>query len=153
MKIGELAKQSGATTPTVRYYESIGLLPPPRRSGAQRRYDDDDVRRVTFIRRCREFGFQIEDVRALLGIVEDRDRACTEAREIAQIHAQHVRTRIAELRALERMINEFVRRCDDSCKGGPSPACAPLRSLAHARRRPHDAQIMNGRSDPDDGYA
>ena len=136
LKIGELAKRSGATTPTVRFYESIGLLPRPRRSGGQRRYGDADVHRVTFIRRCREFGFTIEDVRALLGIVEDKDRPCSEARAIAHAHAEHVRSRIAELRALERTIVDFVQRCDESCAGGAGPACVPLRSLTHARRRP-----------------
>lgn len=134
VRIGELAQRAGATTPTVRYYESIGLLPRPTRSNGQRRYSAADVQRVTFIRRCREFGFTIDDVRTLLGIVEDRKRPCSEAREIAQAHAEQVRTRIAELRALERTIIEFVQRCDESCSGGPGPSCVPLKSLAHARR-------------------
>src|SRR3712207_4811466 len=83
LKIGALAERTGTTTPTIRYYEAIGLLPPAgRQAGGQRRYGDDDVRRLTFVRRCREFGFSVEQVRDLVALVEDPARDCTEARDI-----------------------------------------------------------------------
>ena len=131
LKIGDLAEQTGTTTPTIRYYESIGLLPPAeRQGGGQRRYGTDDVRRLVFIRRCREFGFSVEQVRNLAGLVEDDSRCCTDARDIAQAHLESVRAKLSELRALEQEIATFVERCDAACVGGPGPACVPLAELA-----------------------
>ena len=137
-KIGELAARTGTTTPTVRYYEAVGLLPrAERQDGGQRRYGADDVRRLLFIRRCREFGFSVGQVRDLAGLVEDDARCCTDARDIAQAHLDGVRAKLAELQALEREIAAFVARCDTACAGGPGPACVPLAELAGAApRRP-----------------
>jgi DNA-binding transcriptional MerR regulator len=133
LKIGVLAEQTGTTAPTIRYYESIGLLPPAeRQGGGQRRYGAEDVRRLLFIRRCREFGFSVEQVRDLAGLVEDDARCCTEARDIVQAHLDSVRAKLAELRALESEIAAFVERCDTACVGGPGPACVPLAELARS---------------------
>ena len=131
LKIGELAERTGTNAPTIRYYESIGLLPQAgRQEGGQRRYGAADVRRLTFIRRCRDFGFPVEQVRALVALIEDPASCCTEARDIALAHRVEVRAKLAELRALEREIGAFVRRCDTACAGGPGPECLPLAELA-----------------------
>ena len=131
LEIGALAERTGTNAPTIRYYESIGLLPPAeRQGGGQRRYGAEDVRRLLFIRRCREFGFPVEQVRDLVGLVEDDARCCTEARDIAQAHLDRVRAKLAELRALEGEIAAFVERCDTACVGGPGSACVPLAELA-----------------------
>ena len=133
LKIGALAAQTGTNAPTIRYYESIGLLPTAsRQEGGQRLYGAEDVRRLTFIRRCREFGFSVEQVRDLAGLMEDDARCCTEARDIAQAHLESVRAKLAELRALETEIAAFVERCDAACAGGPGPACVPLAELARS---------------------
>jgi DNA-binding transcriptional MerR regulator len=133
LRIGALAEQTGTTTPTIRYYESVGLLPrAQRQAGGQRRYGTADVRRLRFIRRCRDFGFSVEQVRDLVSLVEDEERCCTDARDIAQAHLEQVRAKVAELRALEAEIAAFVRRCDESCAGGPGPACVPLVELAQS---------------------
>ena len=87
LKIGELAARTGTSVPAIRYYEQIGLLPrAPRRTGGQRVYGRDDVGRVTFIRRCREFDFSIDQVRALVAIVHDPKSSCMDAREMAAGH-------------------------------------------------------------------
>lgn len=87
MKIGSLAERTGTNAPTIRYYEEIGLLPrPSRRDGGQRSYGEEDVRRLTFIRRCREFGFPIEQVRTLAALFQDQGRSCMEARDLAYEH-------------------------------------------------------------------
>ncbi len=131
LKIGELAARTGANTPTIRYYEEIGLLPRARRrEGGQRCYDQDDVRRLMFIRRCRDFGFPIDQVRALAQVVEDPSRSCTEARDLAKQHLAAVRAKLVELKALERSISGFVENCDASCVGGPGPECVILEDLA-----------------------
>ena len=134
LKIGGLAQQTGTTTPTIRYYESIGLVPTAvRQDGGQRRYGTADVERLLFIRRCREFGFSVEMVRELLAVVEDQTRDCTEVRDLAQGHLDSVRAKLAELRALGRDMLAFVRRCETACLGGPGPSCVPLSELS---RRP-----------------
>ncbi|MFG1423119.1 MerR family transcriptional regulator [Roseixanthobacter liquoris] len=132
-KIGALAERTGTNTPTIRYYEEIGLLRrPDRQEGNQRRYGDDDVSRLTFIRRCREFGFPIEQVRMLVSLVEDRSRSCMEARDAAHVHLMAVRAKLMELRELEKSIAGFVATCDAECAGGPGPDCAILEDLASA---------------------
>lgn len=131
LKIGALAELTGANAPTIRYYEQIGLLPrPDRLEGGQRRYDEDDVRRLTFIRRCRDFGFSIEQVRDLTALMADRERSCTEARDLAGEHLSVVRAKLAELKALEQSLSAFVERCDAKCLGGPGPDCVILEDLA-----------------------
>lgn len=130
-KIGALAERTGTNTPTIRYYEEIGLLRrPDRQDGNQRRYGDDDVGRLTFIRRCRDFGFPIEQVRTLVSLVQDRSRSCMEARDIAYVQLVAVRQKLKELRALERSIAGFVSTCDNQCAGGPGPDCVILEDLA-----------------------
>lgn len=130
LKIGTLAKETGTSTPTIRYYESIGLLPAAtRQEGGQRTYDAEDVRRLTFIRRCRDFGFSIDQVRLLAELAEDRGRSCWEVRDIANAHLQAIRTKLAELQALERTISSFAESCTSACAGGPGPECIPLVNL------------------------
>lgn len=137
LKIGALAERTGTNAPTIRYYEQIGLLPKAsRQTGSQRIYDDQDAQRLTFIRRCRDFGFSIEQVRRLTSLVQDRERSCTEARDLAHGHLLAVRDKLAELRQLERSIAAFVDSCDRSCAGGPGPDCTILEELgveSHAR--------------------
>lgn len=131
LRIGGLAKRTRTNAPTIRYYEEIGLLPPAdRRQGGQRCFGEDDVKRLTFIRRCREFGFPIEQVRTLVTLMTDDTRSCTEARDLAQQHLDAVRAKLVELKALERSIAGFVQTCDASCAGGPGPDCTILEDLA-----------------------
>jgi DNA-binding transcriptional MerR regulator len=136
LKIGELARRTGTNAPTVRYYEQIGLLPTTsRRDGGQHRYGEEDVRRLTFVRRCRDFGFSIEQVRALAALVQDRERSCLEARDLAQSHLEAIRAKLDELKALERTVARFVKSCEVACAGGPGPDCVILEDLHHARAR------------------
>jgi DNA-binding transcriptional MerR regulator len=101
LKIGALAERTGTNAPTIRYYEEIGLLrSADRRSGGQRIYGDDDVKRLTFIRRCREFGFSIDQVRSLVALVQDPQSSCMHARDLAEEHLRAVRTKVAELKGL-----------------------------------------------------
>jgi DNA-binding transcriptional MerR regulator len=131
MKIGELAELTGTSVPTIRYYEQIELLPrAPRQPGGQRVYSRDDVERLTFIRRCREFDFSIEQVRALVAIMQDPKSSCMDARDMAAGHLIAVRTKMCELKALERSLIAFVKSCDTSCAGGPGPDCVILDDLA-----------------------
>ncbi|MGY4299889.1 DNA-binding transcriptional MerR regulator [Bradyrhizobium sp. i1.4.4] len=137
LKIGALAKQTGTNAPTIRYYEEIGLLRSVgRQAGNQRVYNDADVKSLTFIRRCREFGFSIDQVRSLVALLQDQTSSCVEARDLAQEHLIAVQAKLAELKALERTVAAFVADCDASCAGGSGPDCVILEDLSKARRNP-----------------
>lgn len=125
MRIGILADMAGTTVPTIRYYEQIGLLrPAARQRGGQRTYDREDVRRLAFVRRCRAFGFSIDEVRTLLSLTCDRSALCTDARDLAERHLEAVRSKLAELRALETSIASLVSNCNSTCVGGAATDCS-----------------------------
>ncbi|MCR5882162.1 helix-turn-helix domain-containing protein [Rhizobacter sp. J219] len=131
LSIGLVARRTGATVPTVRYYEEIGLLPPAKRTDAgQRSYDEATVRRLVFIRRCRDFGFSIDQVRDLVCLVDQPERPCVEVRDIAATHLEQVRRKLDELRALEASLSAFVCSCEAACAGGPAVDCTILEDLA-----------------------
>jgi MerR family copper efflux transcriptional regulator len=131
LTIGELAKRTGASVPTIRYYEEIALLPKAvRRPGGHRMYGERELRALHFIKRCREFGFSIEQVRELISLSHSQTRDCMETRDIAQIHLETVREKLAELQALEASLESFVAHCNEACAGGPAAECTILDDLA-----------------------
>lgn len=133
LTIGKLAKAAGVTTPTIRYYEEIGLLPAADRSASgQRVYGADDLERLTFIRRCRDFGFGIDQVRLLAGLSTSADKDCREVGDIGRHHLGEVQAKLAELKALERSLQRFVAQCDSVCCGGPGRDCVVFKDLATA---------------------
>lgn len=138
ISIGVLAQQTGCTVPTIRYYEEIGLLPTgPRTEAGRRLYGAPAVKRLTFIRRCRDFGFSIEQIRELVGLVDEPQRPCVEVRDIASGHLAEVRKKLAELQALEVSLSAFVVSCNTACAGGPSVDCTILEDLAHPTEMAH----------------
>ena len=131
LSIGTVAKHAGCTVPTIRYYEEIGLLPPAARTDSgQRHYGVATLRRLTFIRRCRDFGFSIEQVRELVDLVDQPDRPCTEVRDLAATHLTEVRRKLSELAALEASLAAFVCSCDSACAGGAAIDCTILEDLS-----------------------
>lgn len=130
--IGSLAMATGLTTPTIRYYEEIGLLPAARRTeGGQRLYSQADVERLTFIKQCRDFGFSIDRVRLLVELSVSRERDCSETRDIAQAHLEEVQAKLRELRSLELRLKGFVTRCNEGCAGGPGAECVIFEDMSH----------------------
>jgi DNA-binding transcriptional MerR regulator len=132
LKIGELAHAARTTASAIRYYEDIGLLPLPSRAGGQRRYGDDDVRRLTFIRRCRDFGFSIEQVRILTTLMRDSERSCRHARDLADAHLAAACEKLRELHALEHSIAKFIKTADVGCPGVSGMDCVVLHELAES---------------------
>jgi MerR family mercuric resistance operon transcriptional regulator len=117
MLIGELSTRTGVKIETIRYYERIGLMPaPPRRNGRHRVYDESHVRRLSFVRRGRELGFALDDVRALLALADRGEQACSETKEMTLCRLAVVRGKIASLRKLERALREMT----DACRPRPS---------------------------------
>ncbi|MEJ7804661.1 MAG: helix-turn-helix domain-containing protein [Telluria sp.] len=131
LTIGALSSHTHCTVPTIRYYEQIGLLPRPQRaSNGHRFYRDDDLKRLSFIKRCRDFGFPIEQVRELVGLLDDGERACVEVRDLAQVHLDQVRAKLEQMRQLEASLEAFVCRCNAACNGGPTRDCVILDEMA-----------------------
>jgi MerR family mercuric resistance operon transcriptional regulator len=127
MPIGEFSRRTGGNIETIRYYERIGLLPLPDRAGRYRRYGAADVGRLVFIRRARELGFTLDEVRALLKLSEaDGGTTCAGARDLAARHLAEVKAKIADLRAMERTLADAVRRCD----AGEVPGCPLIDALS-----------------------
>lgn len=109
---GQLAKAAGVNLETIRYYENIKLMPPPPRTeGGHRAYDGLHVQRLTFIRRSRELGFSIEEIRALLALSTPHQGACAEVKDIASGHLAEVRAKMADLAKLEAILAETISRC------------------------------------------
>jgi MerR family transcriptional regulator, mercuric resistance operon regulatory protein len=127
ISIGELSRRTDCNVETIRYYERIGLLPKPRRQGGRfRRYGADDVARLRFIRRARQLGFGLEDVRELLRLTAvRREAARAEARQLAPAHVAEVRAKIADLQAMERTLTGAICECDAG-RGPASPVIEVL---------------------------
>ena len=125
--IGELSRQTNCNIETIRYYERIGLLPEPRRPGGKfRRYDADDIARLRFVRRARQLGFTIDEVRALMRLADtDGDDVRAEARNLAAAHAADIRAKIADLQAMETVLTEAIRECE-----GRQPTCPLIEVLS-----------------------
>lgn len=127
LTIGRLAAATGVNLETVRYYERIGLMPRPARTASgHRAYEQAHVRRLAFIRRARELGFSIEQIRALLALAEPSRASCAEVKEIAQMHLGEVRAKLADLAKLESILSATIAQC----LGDPAPSCPVLDMLA-----------------------
>lgn len=127
LPIGRVAAESGVKVPTIRYYESIGLLPPPPRSeGNRRTYDEDALRRLRFIRHARELGFEVDAIRELLRLSEHPDQSCHGADSIAAAHLADINSKIARLVALRDEIARMV----DECANGSIATCRVIEVLS-----------------------
>lgn len=128
--IGALARQTGVSPETIRYYEHEGLLPTPSRSeGGHRRYGTGHLERLTFIARARNLGFTQPEVRALLALADRPDGPCEEIQAVAADHLVDVRTKIKDLRRMERVLAEMVERCETDGTAGACPIVDALSKL------------------------
>jgi MerR family mercuric resistance operon transcriptional regulator len=123
--IGELSRRTRCHIETIRYYERIGLMPAPPRRGRYRSYDGAHIARLGFVRRARELGFTLDEVRALLGLATGGETSCAEVRDLAAAHLKDVRTRIADLKRMERVLADSVR----ACEAGQDPGCPLIQTL------------------------
>ena len=123
---GKLAKQSGVNSETIRYYEKIGLMPDPiRSSGGHRIYKRPHLKRLSFIRRTRELGFTLKEVRGLLGLVDGGDYTCAEVRNRTIRHLDDVAQKIRDLQKMQRTLKSMASKCD----GGLVPDCPIVDTL------------------------
>ncbi len=112
LAIGDLSRATATKVETIRYYERIGLLPAPARTrGNYRAYAPVHLNRLSFIRRARDLGFSLAQVRGLLGLTDHPERSCAAADAIARQHLAEVERKIADLAALRRELDSIIRQC------------------------------------------
>ena len=124
--IGGLSKKTGVNIETIRYYEKIGVMPKPQRSeGGNRLYDTEQVKRLSFIRRSRELGFSLDEIRELLRLVDEKTFTCAEIAALSQKHLDDIRAKIKDLRKIERHMKDMLSQCSRE----RTPDCATLDTL------------------------
>ena len=111
--IGEAAKRSGVAIETIRYYEREGIVPAAERSAnGRRRYGAEALARLRFVKRCRDLGFSISEVKALLSLASDESSNCAKVKRIGEDHLDDVRGKIADLGRLETALVELLSHCE-----------------------------------------
>ncbi len=132
ISIGELSRRTGVKVPTIRYYESVALIP-HRNEGGQRRYGESEVSRLIFIRHARELGFEIEAIRTLLALQDNPNQPCTTADRIARARLADVEQRIRSLTALKGELELMI----NGCSHGYVATCRVIEVLAdHGQCKP-----------------
>lgn len=125
--IGEAAARSGVSARMIRHYESLKLLPEvPRTESSYRQYSEVDVHTLRFIRRARDLGFSIAEIASLVNLWQDRSRASSQVKQIAQKHVLALEQRIAAMQDMRRSLQALV----DCCHGDSRPECPILDELA-----------------------
>ena len=126
--IGELSRRTGVNIETIRYYERVRILPaPPRTANGRRVYGPAESRTLTFVRRARELGFTLDEIRTMLALsAEDGGGTCPEVRAVAARHLAEIRSKIADLRAMEQVLAETVALCDT----GKLSGCPVIETLS-----------------------
>lgn len=135
--IGALAQLSGVRAETIRFYEREGVIPPAHRAGAgsYRRYDASDAQRLEFVRRARDLGFSLDEVRELLALAEgDPNRPCGDVNRIARAHLAQVRAKLLQLEALRGELTRLIRACDTNEGIAACSLLAALNGEAGGRR-------------------
>lgn len=131
MNIGAVAEKSGVPPKTIRYYESIGLIPSAdRRPNRYRTYGEVDMHTLHFIKRARDLGFSVDEVRELLDLWRDRTRASAAVKALVARHVEELDRKIAALRSMRRSLADLIERC----AGDDRPDCPILDDLADMRR-------------------
>lgn len=127
MNIGQAAAASGVPAKTIRYYESVGLIPTADRTASgYRLYSEADVHALSFIRRARDLGFSVETVERLLGLWQDKDRPSSEVKVLALQHVKALDAKIEELQTLKRTLAHLATHCH----GDDRPDCPILDDLS-----------------------
>jgi MerR family transcriptional regulator, mercuric resistance operon regulatory protein len=126
LTIGTVSDRAGCNIETIRYYERVGLMPRTARSeGGHRLYGEEHVKRLGFIRRSRELGFTLDQIRTLLGLVDGRRYTCAQVKRITVEHLDEVHRKVVDLKTIERVLKDMAAQCD----GGAVPKCAVIDAL------------------------
>jgi MerR family transcriptional regulator, mercuric resistance operon regulatory protein len=124
--IGQMSRVTGVKIETIRYYERCAVLPKPDRTvGGNRQYDHEMLKRLNFVRRSRDMGFSLSEVRALLEMVDGKNMSCAEVYAITRSHLRDIQARICGLKRLEKALGDMARECS----GGDVPECPIVDTL------------------------
>ncbi len=124
--IGKLSSQTGVNIETIRYYEKEGILPaPPRTEGGHRLYGEEHTKRLIFVRRSRELGFNLVKIRTMLDMVDGGSLTCAEVKDITLKHLDDVRDKVSDLQKLEKTLKAIASKC----KGSKTPDCPIIDAL------------------------
>ncbi|SQH76003.1 HTH-type transcriptional regulator HmrR [Shewanella benthica] len=126
MKIGEVAKKTGLSIKSIRYYHDIGLICATRGENGYREYDQPQIDSLNFISHSRDLGFSLDDCRSLLDLKLNQDRDAEDVKRLAKTHLDMVSERITKLQALESQLKHLIK----DCRGGHQPDCAILSGLS-----------------------
>jgi Cu(I)-responsive transcriptional regulator len=127
MNIGSIASETGVPTKTIRYYESIGLIPePPRRDNGYRSYSPTHVKMLRFIQRARSLGFSLKDISKLLDLWQDSNRPSADVKELTLHHIEEIEKKIKELES----VRDSLKALAGQCTGDDRPDCPIIEDLA-----------------------
>lgn len=127
LTIGHLARETGTKVETIRFYEKSGLLPEPARTESNyRAYENTHLQRLHFIRKARDLGFSLDQIRAMLALADDRSRPCEAVDEIARVHREEVIRKITDLTALKKELDRMITQCSH----GAIADCRIIESLS-----------------------
>ncbi|MDE2455425.1 MAG: Cu(I)-responsive transcriptional regulator [Burkholderiales bacterium] len=136
MNIGQAAKHTGVSAKMIRHYESVELLPAAVRTDAgYRQYDSRDLHTLRFIRRARDLGFSIDEIRGLLGLWQDKTRSSRQVKALAQSHIEDLEAKARALLAMKTTLEHLVH----GCHGDERPDCPILEELASGAPAPDTA--------------
>jgi MerR family mercuric resistance operon transcriptional regulator len=124
--IGEMSRLARVNIETIRYYERIKIMPKPDRTeGGNRQYNHEQLKRLSFIKKCRNLGFSLDDIRTLLEMVDRDDFSCYEILDIAISHLTKIKQKLEALKQLERNLKDMAAQCSK----GDMPNCPMIDSL------------------------
>lgn len=110
--IGIAARRAGCNVETVRYYERIGLLrTPPSSAGGRRSYGENEVRHLKFIRRCRDLGFTLKEIKTLIALSGSASQNCEQVKSLAEAQIDSVRRKVADLMRVENWLGQMIEQC------------------------------------------
>jgi Cu(I)-responsive transcriptional regulator len=124
--IGQAAKQTGLSAKMIRHYEDAGLLHEANRTDSgYRLYNSQQLQQLSFIKQARTLGFSIAQISSLLGLWRDPQRSSREVKQLAQVHLDEIKQKVAELQQMQKVLQQLA----DSCCGDDQPQCAILDGL------------------------
>ncbi|MBO9422979.1 Cu(I)-responsive transcriptional regulator [Labrenzia sp. R4_2] len=126
MNIGDVSRRSGLPAKTIRYYEDIGLVTPPRSENGYRAFREMEVHKLAFLGRARELGFTIDDCRTLLALYENDGRESAQVKRVAEDHLLKIDEKLAQLQSMRGTLAHLI----DECAGDHRPDCPILEDLA-----------------------
>jgi len=124
--IGEISRLTGVNIETIRYYERIKIMPrPDRTQGGNRQYNHEQLKRLSFVKRCRDLGFSLDEIRALLQMVDRDDFTCNEVHTMTVSHLATVKHKLDDLKRLEKSLKKMASQCSQ----GDVPECPIIDTL------------------------